>query len=111
MHSMTRRAFVGALVLALSVSGASAFAHPGHDHKLMGTIASIDKTHVVMKTTDGKEHKFEIIATTKLLKGKQKGMIQELKVGMRVVVNVGDAKEPLKAKEVQYAVATTTSQR
>jgi hypothetical protein len=30
---------------------------------------------------------------------------------MRVVVNIGDGVEPLKAKEVQYSAATTTAQK
>lgn len=114
MHGVTRRSFCAALAMVLALSGTAVFAHPGHDHKLMGTISSIDKTHVVMKTTDGKEHKFEIVATTKLLRGttgKDKGAAADLKVGMRVVVNVGNGVAPLKAKEVQYSVVTTTSQR
>ena len=46
-------------------------------------------------------------AVTKVLNGKLKGDARDIKPGMRVVVNVGDAKEPLKAKEVQYTLADT----
>ncbi len=92
------------VVIALSVP-ASLAAHPGHDHKLMGTITSIDKGQVVIKTTDGKDRSFEISTATKLMRGKRRGTMQELKVGMRVVVNVGDGAEPLRAKEVQYTDA------
>ena len=77
-------------------------AHPGHDHKLMGTISSIDKNKVVMKTTEGKDMTFEVTPTTTFKSGSKKGAQSELKAGMRVVVNVGDGVEPLKAKEVQY---------
>ena len=42
-------------VLALSLSyRPSPTAHPGHDHKLMGTVSSIDKNKIVMKTTEGR---------------------------------------------------------
>jgi hypothetical protein len=41
------------LAAALLVPGIS-MAHPGHDHKLMGTISSIDKNKVVVKTTEGR---------------------------------------------------------
>lgn len=97
-------------VLALSLlAPALPLAHPGHDHKLMGTISSIDKNKVVMKTTEGKNMTFEIVPTTAFKRGKDKGTQTDLKAGMRVVVNVGDGVEPLKAKEVQYTVATTTA--
>jgi hypothetical protein len=97
-------------VLALSLLvPALPLAHPGHDHKLMGTISSIDKNKVVMKTTEGKDMTFEILPTTAFKKGKQKGTQADLKAGLRVVVNVGDGVEPLKAKEVQYSAPTTTA--
>lgn len=99
-------------VLALSLlAPAMPLAHPGHDHKLMGTISSIDKNKVVMKTTEGKDMTFEIVPTTAFKRGKAKGTQTDLKAGMRVVVNVGDGVAPLKAKEVQYTVATTTDKQ
>ncbi len=99
-------------ILALSLLvPAVPVAHPGHDHKLMGTITSIDKNKVVVKTTEGKDMTFEVIPTTTFKKGKAKGAQAELKAGMRVVVNIGDGVEPLKAKEVQYSAPTTTAKQ
>ena len=97
-----------ALVAALLVP-AVALAHPGHDHKLMGTISSIDKNKVVVKTTEGKDMTFEITPITAFKRGKDKGTAADLKAGMRVVVNIGDGVEPLKAKEVQYSAAPATT--
>ena len=97
------------LAVALLVPAASV-AHPGHDHKLMGTISSIDKNKVVVKTTEGKDMTFEITPLTTFKRGKQKGAAADLKSGMRVVVNIGDGVEPLKAKDVQYSAGTTTQQ-
>jgi hypothetical protein len=98
------------LATALLAPAVSA-AHPGHDHKLMGTISSIDKNKVVVKTTEGKDMTFEITPLTTFKRGKDKGAASDLKNGMRVVVNIGDGVAPLKAKEVQYSAATTTAQR
>jgi hypothetical protein len=98
--------FVMAAVLALPLAAA---AHPGHDHKLMGTLSSIDAKKLVMKTKEGKDVTVAVTATTKFLNGKSRGAGTELKAGMRVVVNVGDGKEPLVAKEVQYSTAASTS--
>jgi hypothetical protein len=99
-----------ALALSLLIP-AVPMAHPGHDHKLMGTITSIDKNKVLVKTTEGKDMTFEIIPTTSFKRGKAKGAAADLKAGMRVVVNIGDGVEPLKAKEVQYSAPATTAQR
>ena len=99
-------------VLALSLLvPALPMAHPGHDHKLMGTISSIDKNKVVMKTTEGKDMTFEILPTTAFKLGTKKGMQSDLKAGIRVVVNVGDGVEPLKAKEIQYSLSTNTANK
>jgi hypothetical protein len=100
------------VVLALALlAPAVPLAHPGHDHKLMGTITSIDKNTVVVKTTEGKEMTFEITPITAFKRGKAKGAQSDLKAGLRVVVNIGDGVAPLKAKEVQYSAATTTTQQ
>jgi hypothetical protein len=100
------------LVLAAAVAApAVAMAHPGHDHKLMGTITSIDKNTIAVKTTDGKDMTVAITPLTAFKRGKDKGAQADLKAGMRVVVNIGDGVEPLKAKEVQYSAATTTAQQ
>jgi hypothetical protein len=99
-------------VLALSLlAPAMPLAHPGHDHKLMGTVTSVDKNKVVMKTTEGKEMTFQIVPTTTFKRGKDKGAQADLKAGIRVVVNVGDGVEPLKAKEVQYSAPATTASK
>jgi hypothetical protein len=100
------------VVLALaSILGAGTLAaHPGHDHKMMGTIVSVDGKHLLIKTTDGHERTVALTEVTKILNGKKEGAASDLKPGLRVVVNVGDGEEPLKAKELQYSVAAEKSQ-
>ena len=98
-------------ILALSLLvPAVPMAHPGHDHKLMGTISSIDKNKVVMKTTEGKDATFEIVPTTVFKNGSKRGAQADLKAGMRVVVSGGES-EPMQAKEVQYSAAPTTAKQ
>jgi hypothetical protein len=104
------KTFLFLVLAAALLAPAVPLAHPGHDHKLMGTISSMDKNKVVVKTTEGKDMTFEITPLTAFKRGKQKGAGGDLKAGMRVVVNIGDGVEPLKAKEVQYSAATTTRQ-
>ena len=103
------KTFLFAVLAVALLAPAVPLAHPGHDHKLMGTISSIDKNKVVVKTTEGKDMTFEITPLTSFKNGKQKGMQSDLKVGMRVAVNIGDGVAPLKAKDVQYSLASTTT--
>ena len=105
------KTLLGLLLAAALFAPSVAMAHPGHDHKLMGTITSIDKDKVVVKTTEGKDMTFEITPLTTFKRGKAKGVAADLKAGMRVVVNIGDGVEPLKAKEVQYSAASTTAKK
>jgi len=105
-----RRLILAVLVLAL-LAPLVALAHPGHDHKIMGTIAVVDASKIVVKTTDGKETSIQLVATTVFKKGKGKGQPSDLKAGLRVVVNAGSGEEPLKAKEVQYSIPVTTAKK
>src|SRR5687767_13849030 len=90
------------LCVALVATPALAVAHPGHDHKIMGVITTIDGDFVTIKTTKGQERSFEITPKTNILRGKLAGARADLVIGLRVIVNVGDGHEPLKAKSVQY---------
>ena len=52
---MTRRSIVGLMAaLATVVSTGLVFAHPGHEHKVMGTVTMAAADHVMLKDKDGK---------------------------------------------------------
>jgi hypothetical protein len=105
---MNRRAFVTALAFT-ALPAASAFAHEGHDHKLLGTVTEITAQQLVVRATkDGAVSTIAIVATTKITRGKAKIAATDLKVGDRVVVNIGNGKAPLTAKAVQAGPAPTT---
>ena len=98
-------------VLALSLLvPALAMAHPGHEHKTMGTVVSIEKDTLVVKPTEGKDVSFKIIPTTAFKRGKDKGTQADLKAGMRVVVVSMETSTNV-AREVQYSAATTTAKQ
>lgn len=100
--------FLAAFVLAI-LAPAATFAHPGHEHKLLGTITAVDGSKITMKTTEGKAATFTVTPVTTFKRGKAKGAQTDLKVGLRIMVNAGDGAEPLKAKEVQYTLPATTA--
>ena len=99
------------VVLAISLFIPSlALAHPGHEHKLMGTVTSVDKNKIVIKTAEGKDATFEVTPTTTYKHGTAKGALADLKPGMRVVAEMAE-KDETKAKEVQYSAAATAAKK
>jgi hypothetical protein len=77
---------VGLALIALVVfAPTAARAHEGHDHKVMGTISSIQGTNVMVKGTDGKTVMVMLNDKTKITQGKAKVEQAALKVGDRVV--------------------------
>jgi hypothetical protein len=81
---MTRQ-FVIACALALVVTG-SAFAHPGHEHKILGTVTMAAADHVMLKDKDGKPATVLINKDTKFVRAKKAMKAGDVKVGMRIVI-------------------------
>lgn len=61
-------------------------AHPGHEHKIMGTVTMAAADHVMLKDKDGKDATVTIDKNTKFLRAKKAMKAADLKVGMRIVV-------------------------
>ena len=105
---MNRRTFVLAVTLAAATI-APAAAHEGHDHKLLGTLTEIAPASIVVKATkDGALSTVALARTTKITRGKTVLLPTDLKIGDRVVVNIGAGKAPLTAKAIQVGAAPTT---
>ncbi|MGH9161903.1 MAG: hypothetical protein ACRD2X_18205 [Vicinamibacteraceae bacterium] len=81
------------LVAALGVSFALAVvaspplvAHEGHDHKVMGTVKSIDAKRIEVEDGGGKTTWFSVTDDTKILRGQAVEELTGVRVGERVVV-------------------------
>jgi hypothetical protein len=110
-RSVVMLAFAG---LVGFVGSAAVQAHKGHDHLLMGTLTMVAPDHVMMKVTDPKTKQdsiktIAVTPTTKVLKGTPgtPAKTTDLMTGARIVVNIGEGKEPLSAKEIHIAAAPT----
>ena len=98
---MNRQWIAGAaLVTALVVPGI-ARAHEGHEHTVMGTVTMRHDQQLEVKTTDGKSVTIALNDKTTVLRGKTKLDLAAIKQGDRVVVDVGDGKAPMTAKEIK----------
>ena len=98
-------------IVAVAVIGAAllaprfARAHEGHDHTVMGTIASIDGTNLMVKTADGKQTMVMMDAKTKITQGTTKVDAKALKVGDRVVASGPEEKGMISAETVKLGAA------
>jgi hypothetical protein len=100
---MTRRFGVALLVLfMLAVAGRPlAFAHEGHQHKVLGTVTMAASDHVIVKDKDGKDVTVLITKDTKVLRTKKAMEVNDIKTGMRVVVTAVMAKEKMIATTIE----------
>ena len=84
---MTRRVIVGLMAaLAMVASTGRVFAHPGHEHKIMGTVTMVAADHVMVKDKDGKDAMASITKDTKFVRAKKPMKAADVKVGMRIVI-------------------------
>lgn len=113
---MTGRFIVGAvLVVALAIPGYT-LAHEGHAHKVMGTVTTLHENHLQVKATDGKTSTITLNEKTKILRGKAKVKVDDIKPGERVVVTAmeskgKDGKTTMVATEVRLGALSTTASK
>jgi Cu/Ag efflux protein CusF len=104
---------VAALVAALAIPG-YALAHEGHAHKVMGAVTTLHENHLEVKTTDGKTSTITLNEKTRILRGKAKATVGEIKPGERVVVSAAqlkgkDGKVTMVATEVRLSAVPATA--
>ena len=105
---MSRRYVIGLALVAALALPAYARAHEGHAHKVMGTVTTRHENHLEVRTKDGKTVTITLTEKTSIVRGKQKLDLSALKEGERVVVDVGNGKAPMTAREVKLGAAADT---
>jgi hypothetical protein len=105
---MTRRLMVIALALTAVtlIPSLDVLAHEGHNHKVMGTVKSIQGEHLEVQTTDGKTSMFTITAETKIVRGTTAATLADVKVGERIVVIGTMGKAGTSAKAEDHSMMT-----
>lgn len=113
---MTKSAICAlAVAVVVALLPSAAIAHEGHTHYVMGTIKALDAGQIVVTTVDAKTHAeknvaIALSAATKFRRGATMTDRSGLRPGERVVVSVGNGKEPLKASEVRVGAASQGGQ-
>jgi hypothetical protein len=107
---MSKQMIVAAALIAALAAAPVAVAHEGHAHKMMGTVTTVQEKQLELKAVDGKTSTVTLDEKTKILRGKAKITVQDIKSGERVVVTAREKKGPdgkamMLASEVRLAEA------
>jgi hypothetical protein len=109
--TMTRRLMLstcaGAL-LALVMTAPPAMAHPGHDHKVLGTVVSVAADRLVVKDRENKEVTITLNGDTKVMKDKKPVRLDLVKAGDRVVVTAATEGKMTIGKLIDLGAAQPT---
>lgn len=82
---------IGVLVL-LAGTGA-AWAHPGHTHKILGTVTAVTASSVDVVDRSNEKSTFAITKETKIRVGKAAGTIKDVRTGLRIVVEAEEGED------------------
>jgi hypothetical protein len=108
---MSRRFVIGLALAAALVVPAYARGHEGHAHKVMGTVTMRHDNHLEVRTKDGKTVTITLNEKTSIVRGKQKLDLNALREGERVVVDVGNGKAPMTAREVKLGATVDAAKK
>jgi Domain of unknown function (DUF5666) len=84
-----------ALVLAVMAAAmpASLSAHPGHEHKLLGTVTAVAADQLTVKAKDGAAVTVHLDKDTKVSRDHKPAKAGDITTGMRVVVTAVTVKD------------------
>lgn len=100
---MTKQLVLVAAV-ALVLAAPAIWAHDGHVHTIMGTVTALDAKVIKVKTPSGEVLSIALTGMTSVLRAKRKVPIGDVRVGQRVVVDIGNGEDPLIARAIQVGV-------
>ena len=82
---MSRRLLL-ALFATVAVLPLQVRAHPGHAHKILGTVTTVTATSIEVLDRGNEKTTFAITKDTKIRVGKGAGTIKDVRTGLRIVV-------------------------
>lgn len=98
---MARRSIWFSLALLVAIP-LQTFAHPGHTHKILGTVTAVTATTVDVLDRSNEKTTFNITKETKIRVGKSAGSVKDVVTGLRIVVEAEENDdETFVAKTIQ----------
>jgi len=103
-----KRWIVAVVIALMGGPVATALAHEGHVHQIMGTVSMRHESHLEVKTTDGKTTVLTLNDKTKVRRGDAIVTLDSIRPGGRVVVTAietkgKDGKTVMVASEIRLA--------
>lgn len=80
-------------MLAVLASAGTVLAHPGHAHKILGTVTAVTESSVDVLDRSNEKTTFAITKDTKIRVGKTAGTIKDVKTGLRIVVEAEEEED------------------
>jgi hypothetical protein len=80
-------------VCALLASTGIVLAHPGHTHKILGTVTTVTATSVEVLDRGNEKTTFAITKDTKIRVGKGAGTIKDVRTGLRILVEAEEEED------------------
>jgi len=91
-----------AVVLAATLAN-FAWAHEGHEERVLGTVTAVDGESVAVKTKAGKTVRIALDQKTVVLRGAEKVTPADIVVGERAAVSVGSRRDKHVATEIRLS--------
>ena len=89
---MTRRLMLAVFATVAEVP-LQVLAHPGHAHKILGTVTTVTATSVEVLDRGNEKTTFAITKDTKIRVGKSAGTIKDVRSGLRIVVEAEEEED------------------
>ncbi len=89
------------ILAVVAIAAAPVAAHEGHAHRYMGTITTVAPKQLQLKTTSGQTVTFKLDETTRISRGRAKASKEDLKPGVRAVVEADGGAQPATAKTIK----------
>lgn len=89
---MTRRLIL-TLLSSLLAAPLPLLAHPGHAHKILGTVTAVTASSVDVLDRSNEKTTFAITKDTKIRVGKAAGSIKDVRTGLRIVVEAEEEED------------------
>lgn len=91
---MTRSMVLARLtILTMLVSTGTVLAHPGHTHKILGTVTAVTASSVDVLDRSNEKTTFVVTKDTKIRVGKAAGTIKDVRAGLRIVVEAEEEED------------------
>ncbi|MCC7240849.1 MAG: hypothetical protein IT180_02905 [Acidobacteria bacterium] len=87
------RSLAAMAVCAVLASTITVLAHPGHTHKILGTVTAVTAASVEVLDRGNEKTTFAITKDTKIRVGKGAGTIKDVRTGLRIVVEAEEGED------------------